>query len=109
MVFTVSVLVIGSGIKFNFDFFLWHSAPSDYFFYLMSNLSEEQVMSVWEDHPLEELAVQIAFFYCVAYSILSIAYYPARVSNVLGSEHIYGGGLLVPSPINSLYLGPGRI
>ena len=45
----------------------------------------------------------------VAYSISSVAYYPARVGNVLGSEHIYGGELPLPSPTNSLYLGPGRI
>ena len=45
----------------------------------------------------------------VAYSISIVAYYPARVSNVLGSEHIYGGGLPLPSPTNSLCLGPGRI
>ena len=31
-------------------------------------------------------------FLCVAYSISSVAYCPARVGNVLGSEHIYGGG-----------------
>ena len=48
------------------------------------------------------------FFY-VAHSILTLAYYPGRVSNVLGSEHIYGGGLPLPSPTNSLYLGSGRI
>ena len=47
--------------------------------------------------------------FCVAYSISSVAYYPARVGNVLGSEHIYGGGLPLPSFTNSLYLGPGRI
>ena len=49
------------------------------------------------------------YIFCVAYSISSVAYYPVRVGNVLGSERIYGGGLPLPSPISSLYLGPGRI
>ena len=51
----------------------------------------------------------IYWFFCVAYSISSVVYYPARVGNVLGSERIYGGGLPLPSPTSSLYLGPGRI
>ena len=38
----------------------------------------------------------------VAYSISSVAYYPARVGNFLGSEHINGGGLPLPSPTSSL-------
>ena len=39
-------------------------------------------------------------FFCVAYSILSVAYYPVRVGNVLGSEHIYGvGSHYLPPPV----------
>ena len=44
-------------------------------------------------------------FFCVAYSISRVAYYPARVGNVLGSEHIYEGGLPLPSPPVVFILG----
>ena len=54
-----------------------------------------------------QLTHSVCFFVC---GILNfVAYYPARVANVLGSEHIYGGGLQLPSSTNCLYLGPGRI
>ena len=44
-------------------------------------------------------------FFLLAYSISSVAYYPARVGNVLGSEHIYGGGPPLPSPPIVFILG----
>ena len=58
--------------------------------------------------PESFYSINLPFCVCVAYSISSVAYYPARVGNVR-SEHIYGGGLPLPSPTSSLYLGPGRI
>ena len=57
----------------------------------------------------ESFFILLSFDFLLAYSISSVAYYPARVGKVLGSEHIYGGGLPLPSPTNSLHLGSDSI